>query len=159
MQDITYDIDNYRLNSRCGAIIIHDNKILFHKNPNEKYYATIGGRIHIGEDSESAIKREVLEETGKEIYIKNFFGIVENFFYINDKKYHEYLFLYEAEFINENDKKILSTIEPFEEHKKGKLQFEWVDISNLENVEIKPKIVKNLLLSKSSTKHLINFDI
>lgn len=55
--DITVDIENYRLNVRTAGLIIHNNKLLAHKDANSDHYALIGGRIKTGEDSESAIKR------------------------------------------------------------------------------------------------------
>ena len=60
--DITVDIENYRLNVRAAGLIIHNNKLLVHKDVNSDHYALIGGRIKVGEDSESAVKREIHEE-------------------------------------------------------------------------------------------------
>lgn len=50
--DITINVEDYVLNVRASGIIIHDNKILLHKNINEDHYALIGGRAAIGESSE-----------------------------------------------------------------------------------------------------------
>lgn len=155
MKDITIELDGYILNSRCAALIIHDEKVLLHKSTNTNYYATIGGRIGINENSEDAVKREVKEETGKEIEILSFRAIIESFFEKDGKKYHEYLFLYDAEFKNEDDKKITHTMEAVEIHKKGKLQFEWINISDLIKIDVRPEIVKDLLLNKISNKHII----
>ena len=62
--DITIDVNDYKLNVRAACVIKHNNKILVHKNINSNYYCLIGGRVKIGEDSETTIKREVEEETG-----------------------------------------------------------------------------------------------
>ena len=64
--DITIDVGGYKLNVRAGVVIIHNNKILLHRNVNSDHYAMIGGRVEIGENSEHTIKREVQEELGKE---------------------------------------------------------------------------------------------
>ena len=48
--DITVDIENYRLNVRAAGLIIHNNKLLVHKDVNSDHYALIGGRIKVGED-------------------------------------------------------------------------------------------------------------
>ena len=55
--DITIDIEDYKLNIRAACVIIHDNKNLLHKNKNSDHYAIIGGRVEIGEDSESTVIR------------------------------------------------------------------------------------------------------
>lgn len=56
---ITIDVDRYRLNVRAGVVIVHNNKILLHRNKNSDHYAMIGGRVEIGENSEHTIKRKI----------------------------------------------------------------------------------------------------
>ena len=68
--DLTINIEGYKLNIRAAVIIIHNNKILVHKNINSDHCTLIGGRVEIGEDSESTVKREVQEELNKEIEIE-----------------------------------------------------------------------------------------
>ena len=101
--DLTIDVENYKLNVRAAGIIIHNNKILTHKSINENYYALIGGRVQIGEDSETTLKREIMEEMGKEIEITGYVGTIENFFEMNSKNYHEIMFVHKIEFTNEEE--------------------------------------------------------
>lgn len=42
--DITIDVDDYKLNVRAAGVMIHNGKILVHKNANSDHYALIGGR-------------------------------------------------------------------------------------------------------------------
>ena len=84
--DITIDVEDYKLNIRAAGIIIHNNKLLTHRNVNSDHYALPGGRVEIGENSEETIKREILEETGKEIEIKGYISTIENFFEMNNQK-------------------------------------------------------------------------
>ena len=62
--DITLDVGNYKLNVRAAGIMIHNGKILVHRNVNSDHYALIGGRVEIGENSVDTIKREMIEEIG-----------------------------------------------------------------------------------------------
>ena len=62
--DLTFKTPDGRFNYRVGAIIIHDEKVLLMKNPEEPYLYSIGGRVNYNETTEGAIKREVLEEAG-----------------------------------------------------------------------------------------------
>ena len=57
--DITIDVDNYKLNIRAAGVMIHNGKILTHKDTNSNHYALIGGRVKIGENSADTIKREI----------------------------------------------------------------------------------------------------
>ena len=142
--DITIDLENdFRLNIRTSGVIFHGTKVLLHKNPNHDHYALFGGRIKIGESSIEALKREVKEEMG-----------IENFFDANEKKYHEILFINQVEFEDQEDKKIdynLKTVEP------GKtLIFEWVELDDLKNIDLRPKIAKELLISDNFPQNVIN---
>ena len=93
--DITIDVNDYKLNVRAACVIKHNNKILVHKNINSNHYCLIGGRVKIGEDSETTIKREVEEEIGKQIEITGYIATIENFFEMKGSKYHEYMFVYQ----------------------------------------------------------------
>ena len=104
--DITIDVNDYKLNVIAACVIKHNNKILVHKNINSNHYCLIGGRVKIGEDSETTIKREVEEEIGKQIEITGYIATIENFFEMKGSKYHEYMFVYQAEFKEAEDKKI-----------------------------------------------------
>jgi len=154
--DITLNVEDYLLNVRASGIIIHDNKILLHKNINEEHYALIGGRVAIGESSEEALKREVMEEMGKEVDIIEGLTTVENFFQMKDSKYYEILFVHRLEFKNEDDKKILETIKNVEG--KDYLRYEWIDIDEIEKYPLKPKVIKDMLKNKNFPAYKCNND-
>ena len=65
---------------RAAAIIIEDGCVLFAGNEREDYLYSIGGAVHMGETAESAVKREVFEETGIAYEIDHLAVIHENFF-------------------------------------------------------------------------------
>jgi len=64
---------------RAAAIIIEDGCVLLVGNPSEDYYYSVGGGVHMGETSEAAVQREVLEETGVHYEIDRLAVIHENF--------------------------------------------------------------------------------
>ena len=154
--DLTIDVEDYKLNVRAAGIIIHNNKVLTHRNLNSNHYTFIGGRVEIGEDSASTVKREIEEELGKEAEIIEHGGVIENFFEMKGAKYHEMLFIHRAEFVNEEDKKIEYTLK----NKEGKdyLQYEWVDIDKIDDYPIKPAIIKEILKQGKFPVHMINKD-
>lgn len=155
--DITVDVEGQMLNVRTAMCIIHNNKLLTHRNINSNHYAIPGGRIQIGEDSETALKREIKEEMGKEIEIKGYVTTIENFFEMKNKKYHEIEFVYLAEFKNEEDKKIEDTIKNIEG--KDYLQYEWVNINEIDNYPILPKTIKQVIKDGCYPVHKINNDL
>lgn len=156
--DISINLqDDYRLNVRAAAVIMHNNKILLHKDLNGDFYALLGGRVAIGEDSSQTIKREILEEMGKEIEITEYLATIENFFPWNGCKTHEIQFVYRAEFKDEKDKALHETIK----NKEGKdyIQYEWLDLKNLDKYPIKPQVVKEMLKETKYPVHKIQKDL
>lgn len=154
--DLTIKVEDYKLNVRAAGIIIHNNKVLTHRNLNSNHYTFIGGRVEIGEDSASTVKREIEEELGKEVEIIEHGGVIENFFEMQGTKYHEMLFMHRAEFVDEEDQKIEYTLK----NREGKdyLQYEWIDIDHLDDYPIKPAIIKEILKQGKFPVHMINKD-
>lgn len=154
--DITIDVEEYKLNVRAAGIIIHNNKILTHRNTKSDHYALIGGRVEIGEDSETTLKREIIEEMGKEIEITGYISTIENFFQMNSQKYHEIMFVHKAGFKNEKDQKIEDTIKNIEG--KDYLVYEWIPLEKIDEYPIKPEVVKEILKQGRFPIHKINKD-
>lgn len=67
---------------------------------NNEFYRPLGGMIEFGETSESALKREIIEELGEEITNTKYLGTLENIFTYNGKPHHEIVLVYNAEFVN-----------------------------------------------------------
>ena len=154
--DLTIDINDYKLNIRSACIIKHNNKVLLHKSADKDHYCLIGGRVELGESSENTINREIKEELDKEIDIKGYISTIENFFTFEGSKYHEYMFVYEAEFKNENDKLIEETLTNVEG--KDYLKYYWMDLDEIDNVNIKPKVIKEIFKEGKYPVHKINID-
>lgn len=153
--DITIDVENYKLNIRAAVVIIHNNKVLTHRNINSNHYALPGGRVEIGENSADTIKREISEEMGKKIEITGYISTIENFFEMNNQKYHEIMFIHKAEFVNEEDKILQETIKNIEG--KDFLQYDWVDLDKIDEYPIMPKVIKEILKEKIYPAHKINY--
>ena len=155
--DITIDVDDYKLNVRAAGVMIHNGKILVHRNVNSDHYALIGGRVEIGESSENTIKREIKEELGKDIKITEYISTIENFFEMKGSKYHEIMFVYGIEFINEEDKKIDYVMKNIEG--KDYLQYEWIELDRIEEYTLLPKVLKEVLKENKFPIHKINDEL
>ena len=152
--DLSVVLNNQKLNIRACAIIIHDNKLLVHNNVNESHVALVGGRVKIGESSEQTIRREIMEEMGKEIEILEYVSTIENFFEADDMPYHEIMFVYRVDFKNEEDKKIIETIHNVEGE--DELRYDWIDLDKIDEYPLKPDILKDLLRNNKYLGHGIN---
>ena len=80
-EDLKFKTDNFDFHSRASVIIYNKDKskvLLFKVEDERDFYLLPGGKIHINEDSLSAIKREVKEELGYDLEF-TFISINENF--------------------------------------------------------------------------------
>ena len=155
--DITIDVDEYKLNVRAAGVMIHNGKILLHRNINSDHYALIGGRVEIGENSADTVKREIKEELGKDVEITGYISTIENFFEMKGSKYHEIMFVHKIEFTNEEDKKIEYTMKNVEG--RDYLQYEWIDLDKIDECPLLPKAIKDVLKENKFPTHKINHDL
>ena len=155
--DITINVADYKLNVRAAGVIIHNNKVLVHKNVNSDHYALVGGRIEIGENSADTIKREIKEELGKDIEITGYISTIENFFEMIGSKYHEIMFVHKVEFVDEEDKRIEYTLENIEG--KDYLKYEWLELDKIEQYPLWPKAIREVLKENKFPVHKINNDM
>lgn len=153
--DINFKEEGYTFNFRVAALIRNENKILVEQNKQVDYYGLPGSRCKLGEDSISAIIREMLEETGEEMEYVRSVGILENFFIsrYTHSPYHEILMIHELKFKNKDTYKKDNIIN-LEEKKDGK--FYWKEIDELN--KCKPEIVFKHL-NDTEFFHMINNDM
>ena len=155
--DLTIDVEDYKLNVRAAGIIIHNGKFLVHRNVNCDYYALIGGRVAIGEDSATTVIREIKEEMGKDAEIIGYVSTIENFFEEKGAKYHEIMFVHRVEFADEEDKKIEYTLKNIEGREE--LQYEWIELDRIDDYNVVPVAIKDVLKGKNWPVHKINDEL
>ncbi|MBQ6091213.1 MAG: GNAT family N-acetyltransferase [Lachnospiraceae bacterium] len=140
-EDCCIEQDNYWFRYRTGAIIVRDGKMLFVKSMYGGYYYTIGGGVHLGEDSRSCIEREVFEETGVKCTANRIAITCENLFVgvggpLEGRECHvlEYYYIMDApedasfKAVNDEGEKL-----------------EWIPIDEFQNADIRPRFLKREL--------------
>ena len=144
--DIDFKENDYRFLVRCSALIINSkNEILLFKYKNSDYYLLPGGRVNKLEDSKTAIIREIKEELGIELNF-NLLYIFENI--LKNEKIQNIDFCYYDKY----DGTIIS--------KEDKNQmFQFVDIKKIEDYNLKPTILKEVIKNIDvNVKHFINYE-
>jgi len=155
---ITFDIGNTRFNFRTVGIALDGDRILIHKALKDDFWALPGGRVEMLESAEDALKREMYEELEVEVQVERLVWIVENFFELDGKSYHELAFYFLMTFppgchLYKND-------EPFLIDDGGvKFAFEWHLLGNLEHIRLYPTFLKSGLNSIPKTvEHIVHTD-
>lgn len=158
MEDIEIKTDKKKFKYRVNGIVIKDNKILTIKMKNNISYCLPGGHIELGEDSKTAVIREMLEELDTNVNIQKELAIVENFY--TDKNgllTHEISFYY---IVNPDNFSNIS-LEDYSkyENDKGEIKqhnFVWLPINTLREFDFRPTFVKEKLINNNyEFEHII----
>lgn len=151
--DIKFNIDGISFNVRSSCIIKdkEHNKVLLTNMraiTDHEAFLLPGGRINILENSREGIKREIKEELGIDLEYK-LISIEENI--VKESKFHMIELVYYAEI------KSFDLIKCFDD---GWDKFKIFDINNIENVDIRPKTIKELIREETyeNITHHINYD-
>ena len=156
MSDLSIIIDGVKFNFRVGLLMKKKKQVLVECNPDYDFVVLPGGRVKTLESSEDALIREINEEMKIDLtnYNLEFIGIDENFFELDNIKYHELYFIYKIE-IDENN----------EDFKDGMINYDskvnyykWVDILDLKEVNLLPKSLINIIDS-NGIHHSIQKDL
>lgn len=158
MRDLEIKNNTKKFKYRVNGIIIKNNKILTIKMKNNISYCLPGGHVELGEDSNTAIIREMLEEVNTNVTINKEFAVVENFYTDkNNLLTHEISFYFIVE--PENFSKI--PLENYSkcENDKGELKqhnFVWLEIDSLKDFDFRPYFIKEKLINNNfNFEHII----
>lgn len=156
MSDLSIIIDGVKFNFRVGLLVKMKKQVLVECNQDYDFVVLPGGRVKTLESSEDALIREINEEMKIDLtnYNLEFIGADENFFELDNIKYHELYFIYKIE-IDENN----------EDFKDGMINYDskvnyykWVDILDLKEVNLLPKCLINIIDS-NGIHHSIQKDL
>jgi len=155
--DIKFRTVEGRFNYRVAGILIHNDQLLIMKDDHASYFYVPGGRVHLHESAEEAVRRELREELGIEVRIERLLWTVENFFVedANHERYHELGIYY---LVSLTEPSILEKGEHFvlDEGDHHLLEFTWTPLDEIKDLYIYPLFLKERILSlPASPEHLI----
>lgn len=154
--DIRISNDDVNFKFRVSGMIMEDKKILFVEMNDSGVFCLPGGHVALGENTYDAVIRELEEETEIKVKINKYLGVMENFFKNkNDKVIHEIGFYYLMELEDKAD--LSDYVRMEDDHGKiVKHNFKWIAIDNLDNYNIMPKELKEMIKNnKLEFNHMI----
>lgn len=153
MMDVKIDCSEGKFKFRvCGILKVKD-KYLTVKIQDNDFYCLPGGHVELGEDTDSAVLREMKEELGYEVKIDRLVSIIQNFFKAKDgRMFHELGYYYIVEPKNIEDVNLENYV--VTENDKGKLvrlEFRWFTLEELKQERFLPEVLKEQLGNTSLT--------
>jgi 8-oxo-dGTP pyrophosphatase MutT (NUDIX family) len=119
--------DPWRFNYRIVGVCIDAGRVLVHQAPGDPFWTLPGGRAELGESASQTLAREMQEELGLGVTVGRPLWLVENFFELDGRRYHE-IALYFSMTLPE-DAALLRATEPFSGREADTLLwFRWVEI-------------------------------
>lgn len=147
MADILFKTEDWVFSYRVAGICVQNGKVLLQTTTGEdRSFAFPGGHVEFGETNEETLIREFREEIGAEVTVKELKWVAEVFFPWGTKPCHQICLYYMAEILNPEiprDGVFLA-----KEHMEGRtfdLEFHWVPIENVKNLEVYPTQTPELL--------------
>ena len=158
-ESIKMKTDDYNFKFRVSGLIIRNNKLLLVDMDDSGFLCLPGGYVELGETTEEAVKRELVEEIGKDVIIKKYLGVVENYF-INkfSKKMHEISFYYVMDFVGTDIEETDFTLIENDKGHKIKLDFKWININEIDKFDIRPNFLKDLFKNNNLEFNHLIFD-
>lgn len=157
MRDIQIKEPNSSFNCRVVGICLKNNKILLCRLKTDDYWTFLGGKVAFGESTAEAIVREYREETTANVQADHLLAVVENFFPLEGKRWHQYIFFYQLRDDN-NELQLFDGERAISDD--ADAVYKWFDLSELDRITIKPRCSPAVLqnLSSSEILHLVNRD-
>ena len=147
MMDVKIDSTEGKFKFRVCGIVRVNNKYLTVKIQNNDFYCLPGGHVELGEDTETAVLREMKEELGYEVQIVRLVSIIQNFFKAKDgRMFHELGYYYIVEPTNIDEVNLEDYIRM--ENDKGemkRLEFRWFTLDELKETRFLPEVLKSKL--------------
>lgn len=154
MKDLSVMIDNVKFNYRAGLLIEKGNKVLVECNPAIDFVTLPGGRVQTLESSMDALKREIKEEMNIDLDSERIKmrALIENFFEMDEKKYHELYFLYKLKITSKDTefKKDMKNIDSKASY------YKWVKKEDLEKENLLPVVLRDLVMRNGFETVVIN---
>lgn len=150
--DITYKRENYQFILRTSVVIFNKDmsKILLFQVNDKNFYMLIGGKINELETSIEAVKREIKEEINLNINNIEFVCLSEEFVNAKGFNNHQINVIYKGIYNDE------IKYEKFIGLEGDWCHYEWIDIDKLDNYEIYPNIVKDIVKNPEKKYHRVD---
>jgi 8-oxo-dGTP diphosphatase len=135
-----------KIGLRPATIVIQDERVLLvsSKYKDEEFYLFPGGGMEFGETIKEAAVRETFEETGVKVKIKDLFHVNE-YIYSEDWNKRSVSMFFIAE--------VVEILEPTTDDEGKIKEVRWIKLSELDNYDIKPKRIVEMIKSFSNLEN------
>ena len=137
---------------RSAALVIENNSLLVAKSDNFDCYYVVGGTVQENETSETALVRELYEETGYHWETERLVFIQERIYPVGNEMHHQIVFFY---LMKKTDAVIANGVNTDQQNE----HLYWLPLEDLENVNLVPPFLKTKLKSLPvKLEHIVSYE-
>jgi 8-oxo-dGTP pyrophosphatase MutT (NUDIX family) len=138
---------------RVAGVVVHDGRVLMHKDDMSDFWVLPGGSCEFGEDSMSCLAREFREELDADVQVGRLLWLVENFFRFRGWDCHEIGLYYQVELLGAardlHAQERFVRVEPFsslnDDAPGTRLEFRWIPLEDIASTDLRPGFLKQHL--------------
>lgn len=156
---ITFRQGNTRFTYRVAGIAIREGYVLLQRAEDSDIWFVPGGRAELGEIAEDGLRREIREELNADVHVERLAFVMENFFRIEERAYHE-LGLYFL--ITLSDEATVADIRQTHHAIDANIPFifQWLPLQSLPSLTVYPECLQRLLQDiPATTQHIVNNEL
>lgn len=149
--DVSIKKEEGKFKFRVCGMVLNDDKILAVDINDNGFFCLPGGHVHLGEDTITAVKREIKEEVEIEAEEVKLLAIMQNFFDADEKIFHELGYYY---LITPKDLGDKAQDFDFVENDNGELKnlkFRWINLDDMDKVDFRPRCIAEKLKNRDFT--------
>ena len=154
MKDVSVMFDDIKFNYRVGLIIEKNNQIIIESSRVVDFSLIPGGRVKTLESTSQAMKREIKEEMGVDIEESEIVGkgLIQSFFKLDNKRYHELFFIYKLTLSNDDTRfdNVSDNLDSETNY------YQWINKNTLEENNVLPNALKDIIDSNEFKNIIIN---
>lgn len=146
---LSFDVGGALFNYRVAAVLIQDGHVLLHRAEGDDFWSLPGGRGEILESSVTTLEREMAEELGVTVRAERLLWVVESFFTLGGRRFHEIGFYYKARML---DDRLQDKGREYRGREQGRrLVFRWFPLADLRSARLYPVFLRDGLRALPAT--------
>jgi len=127
------------------GVMIHNNFILLCRNVKNGYHFLPGGHVEFGEPASAALAREFIEECGLPVAVGDLLLTHEHIYARKSGPRHEVNVVFHVEHLEVSTSGARVRVES----KEPKIEFDWIALSELDKIELRPTTMRQWLVERS----------
>jgi len=127
------------------GVMIHNNFILLCRNVKNGYHFLPGCHVEFGEPASAALAREFIEECGLPVAVGDLLLTHEHIYARKSGPRHEVNVVFHVEHLEVSTSGARVRVES----KEPKIEFDWIALSELDKIELRPTTMRQWLVERS----------